>query len=121
MKINDSVLKNIFSLFFINSIVLDTPNYKFISVEPLIEDLGRIDLTDVRWVIVGGESGPKARPMREEWVTNIRDQCERENIEFFFKQWGMWGSDGIRRSKKANGRFLEGKVWDVIPTLAANA
>lgn len=56
--------------------------------------------------------------MKEEWVVNLRDQCQRANIDFFFKQWGSWGMDGIKRSKKANGRKLEGKVWDMIPAIA---
>lgn len=61
---------------------------RFLSVEPLLEDLGKINLKNIDWVIVGGESGPKARPMEKEWVINIKDQCEKNNIAFFFKQWG---------------------------------
>ncbi|MCT2534108.1 phage Gp37/Gp68 family protein [SAR92 clade bacterium H231] len=91
---------------------------RFLSVEPLLEDLGRISLEGIHWVIVGGESGHAARPMKQEWVVSLRDQCHRSNVNFFFKQWGSWGVDGIKRSKKANGRNLEGKVWDMIPAIA---
>lgn len=92
---------------------------RFLSVEPLLEDLGEIDLTDIHWVIVGGESGPKARPMKQEWVEDIRQQCLEQGVQFFFKQWGGWGADGRRRSKKANGRLLDGRTWDQMPELAA--
>lgn len=92
---------------------------RFLSVEPLLEDLGVIDLTDIHWVIVGGESGPKARPMRQEWVEDIQQQCLEQGVQFFFKQWGGWGADGKRRSKKANGRLLDGRTWDQMPELAA--
>lgn len=90
---------------------------RFLSVEPLLEDLGEIDLTDIHWVIVGGESGPKARPMKAEWAQNVQRYCETYGAAFFFKQWGGWGVDGVRRSKKANGRLLDGKVWDEVPAL----
>jgi protein gp37 len=88
---------------------------RFLSIEPLLEDLGEIDLTGIHWVIVGGESGPKARPMKPEWVLNIQAQCEQASVKFFFKQWGRWGADGRKRSKKANGRHLYGKIWDEMP------
>jgi protein gp37 len=88
---------------------------RFLSVEPLLEDIGEIDLTDIHWVIVGGESGPKARPMKREWVEAIKEQCIVQDVAFFFKQWGGWGADGKRRAKKANGRKLEGRVWDEMP------
>lgn len=91
---------------------------RFLSIEPLLEDLGRIRLAGIHWVIVGGESGAKARPMKEQWAVNIRKQCEKSNVDFFFKQWGAWGRDGVKRSKKANGRRLEGKIWDMIPAVA---
>ena len=90
---------------------------KFLSVEPLLEDIGQINLTGIDWVIVGGESGAKARPMKKEWVLNIQKQCEEQNVAFFFKQWGTWGADGVKRSKKSNGRILEGKVWSEYPEL----
>ncbi len=88
---------------------------KFLSVEPLLEDIGEVDLTGINWVIVGGESGAKARPMKKEWAINIQQQCKGKNVAFFFKQWGSWGSDGIKRNKKLNGRMLEGKEWDQYP------
>ena len=86
---------------------------RFLSVEPLLEDLGTLDLTGISWVIVGGESGPKARPMRREWVTSILDQCQAAGVPFFFKQWG-----GVR--KKKTGRKLNGKTYDEMPTVAFN-
>ena len=89
---------------------------RFLSVEPLLEDIGLIDLTGIHWVIVGGESGHKARPMDRAWVESIRLQCEEAKVAFFFKQWGMWGADGVRRSKKANGRELQGRTWDQYPS-----
>lgn len=88
---------------------------KFLSVEPLLEDIGEINLTGIDWVIVGGESGPKARPMKPEWAMNIKRQCEEQNVAFFFKQWGTWGADGVKRSKKHNGRLLAGKEWNEYP------
>jgi len=91
---------------------------RFLSVEPLLEDLGTIDLRGIHWVIVGGESGPQARPMAPAWAQNVKRQCEAADIAFFFKQWGLWGADGQRRSKKANGRLLEGSTWDEMPSLA---
>jgi protein gp37 len=83
---------------------------RFLSIEPLLEDLGELDLTAIDWVIVGGESGPRARPMREEWVLSIRDRCRRARIPFFFKQWG-----GIR--KRETGRNLGGRTYDEFPAL----
>ncbi|MDI1302496.1 MAG: phage Gp37/Gp68 family protein [bacterium] len=88
---------------------------RFLSVEPLLENIGRIRLKGIHWVIVGGESGSSARQMKPEWVENIRLQCEKRDVAFFFKQWGRWGADGVKRSKKANGRLLHGKVWNNIP------
>jgi protein gp37 len=88
---------------------------RFLSVEPLLEDLGALDLTGVHWVIVGGESGPKARPMRPEWARRVRDQCVAAGIPFFFKQWGSVGADGVRRSKSGNGRRLDGREWRQMP------
>ncbi|MGE9548281.1 MULTISPECIES: DUF5131 family protein [Snodgrassella] len=90
---------------------------RFLSVEPLLEDLGEINLSNIHWVIVGGESGPKARPMNREWVENVRVQCEKYGVAFFFKQWGGWGVDGIKRAKKENGRVLNGRTWDQMPAL----
>jgi protein gp37 len=91
---------------------------KFLSIEPLLEDIGEIDLTGIHWVIVGGESGAKARPMQKEWALNIKRQCDEQNVAFFFKQWGTWGADGVKRSKKTNGRILSGKEWNAYPAEA---
>lgn len=90
---------------------------RFLSIEPLLEDLGELDLTDMAWVIVGGESGQRARPMNESWAINVRNQCLELDIDFFFKQWGTWGQDGQKRAKKDNGRSLDGRTWDMIPLL----
>jgi len=81
---------------------------RFLSIEPLLEDLGQINLEGIAWVIVGGESGPGARPMPSEWVKSIQHQCERDNVPFFFKQWG-----GTR--KAASGRVLDGKTYSGFP------
>ncbi|MEK6700352.1 MAG: phage Gp37/Gp68 family protein [Nitrospirota bacterium] len=88
---------------------------RFLSIEPLLEDLGKLDLSGIHWIIVGGESGPKARLMKPEWVMNIKRQCEEQNVAFFFKQWGGWGADGKKRAKKENGRLLQGRTWDEVP------
>jgi protein gp37 len=85
---------------------------RFLSIEPLLEDLGRIDLAGMHWVIVGGESGPGARPMRKEWVESIRDQCADAGVDFFFKQWG-----GVQKGKY--GRTLNGRTYDKMPARAA--
>lgn len=88
---------------------------RFLSCEPLLEDLGDINLKGIDWVIVGGESGAKARPMNTEWVENLQRQCEKQSVKFFFKQWGGWGADGKKRPKKANGRELNGRVFNEMP------
>lgn len=85
---------------------------RFLSIEPLLERLGQFDLSDISWAIVGGESGPGARPMREEWVISIRDLCTSARVPFFFKQWG-----GVR--KKRNGRLLQGRTYDEYPARIA--
>jgi len=90
---------------------------RFLSCEPLVEDLGELDLTDIDWVIVGGESGVQARPMKPEWVRSILCQANEQGVAFFFKQWGTWGSDGVKRNKKANGKTLDGKVIQMMPQL----
>lgn len=90
---------------------------RFLSVEPLLEDIGEIDLRGIHWVIIGGESGPKARPMKVEWVETIKDQCEQDGVAFFFKQWGGWGADGKKRPKRNNGRLFAGKTWDEMPSV----
>lgn len=87
----------------------------FLSVEPLLEDLGKINLKNIDWVIVGGESGNKARPMGKEWVVNIKKQCEEADVAFFFKQWGTWGADQVKRNKKLNGKEIDGKIWQQYP------
>jgi protein gp37 len=94
---------------------------RFISFEPLIGSIGSIDLSGIHWAIVGGESGSAARPIREEWIDEIYHQCAEQKTAFFFKQWGTWGKDNKRRSKKANGREYRGKLWDEMPeaTIAA--
>ena len=84
---------------------------RFLSVEPLLEGLGRINLKGIHWVIVGGESGHGARPLKKEWVTEVRDQCNDGGVPFFFKQWG-----GVR--KKRAGRELDGKTYDGFPKRA---
>lgn len=88
---------------------------RFLSCEPLLESLGTMDFTNIDWVIVGGESGFKARPMLEEWVLQIQVQAEQQGSAFFFKQWGTWGSDGIKRSKHANGKALKGQIFQAMP------
>jgi protein gp37 len=82
---------------------------RFLSIEPLISPVGQLCLDGVHWVIVGGESGPRARPMEAEWAIDIRNQCVKAGVPFFFKQWGG-------RSPKARGRLLEGKEWSQFPT-----
>jgi len=91
---------------------------RFLSVEPLLEDVGALDLQNIHWVIVGGESGPKARPMKPEWAEAVRLQCGEQDVAFFFKQWGGWGADGKRRAKAKNGRLLNGRTWDQMPAQA---
>jgi protein gp37 len=88
---------------------------RFLSVEPLLADLGELNLCGIHWVIVGGESGPSARRMQECWVDNVFKQCKREKVAFFFKQWGTWGVDGVRRSKKSNGRLFNNCYWNELP------
>ena len=88
---------------------------RFLSVEPLLEDVGKLNLKDIHWVIVGGESGHKARPMKKEWAVNVKKQCEKQGSAFFFKQWGTWGTDGVRRSKKSNGIELNGEIYQNYP------
>lgn len=92
----------------INDLQSSPASIRFLSIEPLIEELGSLNLGGIGWVIVGGESGPGARPIRKEWVLSIRDQCQRAGVPFFFKQWG-----GVRKS--AAGRKLDGKTYDEFP------
>jgi len=86
---------------------------RFVSFEPLIGDLGRLDLRNIDWAIVGGESGPRARPLDPEWVLDIRRECRKSGTAFFFKQWGGF-------NKKRSGRELEGRTWDELPELKAS-
>jgi protein gp37 len=83
---------------------------KFLSIEPLLGPINKLDLKNINWVIVGGESGPGARPMKEEWVIKLKDECINAGVPFFFKQWG-----GFR--KKRAGRALQGKTWSQMPSL----
>lgn len=94
---------------------------RFISFEPLIGPVGEVDLSDIHWAIVGGESGRSARPIREEWIDEIYASCVEHETAFFFKQWGTWGKDNKRRSKKANGRVYREQVWDQMPSSFAAA
>ncbi|GJQ32577.1 MAG: hypothetical protein HBSAPP04_14160 [Ignavibacteriaceae bacterium] len=82
---------------------------KFLSIEPLIGEILKLDLAGIDWVIVGGESGHKARPMKEEWVLQLRDLCENANVPFFFKQWG-----GVQKNK--TGRELQGRTYNAMPS-----
>lgn len=108
---------------------------RFLSLEPLLEDLGEIDLSGIHWAIVGGESGPNARPMHPDWARSIRDQCQAASVPFFFKQWGEWipaastvihywnptayhewdDATVARVGKKRAGRELDGRTWDEMP------
>ncbi len=90
---------------------------RFISFEPLIGSVGAVDLTGIHWAIVGGESGSFARPIKEEWIDEIHAQCIEYSTAFFFKQWGTWGKDNKKRSKKANGREYRGRTWDEMPEI----
>lgn len=87
---------------------------RFLSIEPLISSVGKLCLDNIHWVIVGGESGYRARPMKPEWAIDIRNQCVKARVPFFFKQWGG-------RSPKAAGRLLQGKVWDQFPAIVPKA
>jgi protein gp37 len=89
------------------------PKVAFLSIEPLLEHVGRIDLTGIHWVIVGGESGAGARPLHGSWVRSIRAQCTSANVPFFFKQWG-----GVRKAE--TGRLLDGRTYEGFPRIAAN-
>ena len=86
---------------------------RFLSIEPLIGPVGRMDLRGIHWVIAGGESGPGARPMQIEWAREVRDQCAEQSVAFFFKQWG-----GIR--PKTGGRNLDGREWNELPAIFTN-
>ena len=83
---------------------------RFLSIEPMLGPVGKLDLDGIHWVIVGGESGPGFRPIKTEWVEEVRDQCVAANVAFFFKQWG-----GIRA--KSGGRIIDGRIWDQFPNI----
>jgi protein gp37 len=87
---------------------------KFLSLEPLLSPISNLNLEGIDWIIVGGESGPNARPMEKDWVIDIRNQCQSEKVPFFFKQWGG-------RNKKKAGRELDGRIWNETPSLLPNA
>ena len=95
----------------IDNLRMTRANIRFLSIEPLLGPLNSLELDGIDWVIVGGESGPGARPMNKAWVTDIRDLCLRVNVPFFFKQWGGF-------NKKKTGRLLDGKLWDEMPAVA---
>lgn len=90
---------------------------RFLSCEPLLEDLGELNLENINWVIVGGESGNCARKIEKNWIVSIKEQAEKQKSAFFFKQWGTWGSDGIKRDKHTNGKELNGKIYQKMPEL----
>jgi protein gp37 len=95
-----------------------SPAYiRFISIEPLLNPVSLDEslLDGIQWVIVGGESGPRARPMEPEWVYKIQKECKKYRVPFFFKQWGTFDASGKRVGKKAAGRVLDGKTWDEVP------
>lgn len=93
---------------------------RFISFEPLIGSVGSVDLANIHWAIVGGESGASARPIKENWIDEIHEQCVVFETAFFFKQWGTWGKDNKKRSKKANGREYKGRTWNDMPIMENN-
>lgn len=101
---------------------IKSAHVRFLSCEPLLSDLGDIKehLWNIDWVIVGGESGNKARPVRKEWILSIRRQCKERGVPFFFKQWGTWGEDGIKRNKKANGKTIDGEIYQEWPKICQN-
>lgn len=97
---------------------INNVSIKFLSIEPLLEDLGQVDFSGIDWVIVGGESGNQARPMKKEWAINVKNQCEQQDVAFYFKQWGTWGEDMKKRSKKENGHLLDNEVYREMPDKA---
>lgn len=101
----------------IDELRLVRASIRFISFEPLIGFVGKVDLSGIHWAIVGGESGNGARPISEEWIDQIFEQCIKYDTAFFFKQWGAWGADNQKRSKKANGRQYRGTTWNEMPNI----
>lgn len=104
-------VEDVDAIYRINDLERTNARVKFVSCEPLLGPIKKIPLKNIDWLIVGGESGPHARPMEKQWAISIRNQCVKHNVPYFFKQWG-----GTR--KKENGRILEGRTWDEMPTLA---
>jgi protein gp37 len=96
---------------------VDAP-LRLVNMEPLLEDLGELDLSGIGWVLVGGETGPGARPTQKEWVINVRDQAVKAGVPFCFSKWGEWGEDGIRRGRLVTGRLLDDRIWDESPPYA---
>ena len=101
-------VENMLTTHRIKDLVRIKATVRFLSLEPLLHSLPRLPLSGIHWVIVGGESGPGARPMQKEWVTQIRDRCVAQGVPFFFKQWGG-------TNKKATGRVLDQRTWDEMP------
>lgn len=99
--------------------LLEAP-VRFVSCEPLLGNMNDIDLDGIDWVITGGESGVNARRTPADWFRGLRDACRRWNTPFFFKQWGAWGADGVKRSKYKNGSLLDGKEWKQYPVNRQN-
>src|SRR5271157_247096 len=97
----------------VRDLQLSAGTVRFLSIEPLLEDLVSINLSRIDWVIVGGESGPGARPMSDDWVIKLRNQCRHDGVKFFFKQWG-----GVRKGE--NGRLLDGRTYDELPRGSAS-
>lgn len=100
--------------------IIPADNVKFLSCEPLLGAMNDINLDGIDWVITGGESGPCARRTPIEWFRGLRDACRRWNTPFFFKQWGTWGADGVKRSKKENGGILDGETYKEYPIIYKN-
>jgi protein gp37 len=90
---------------------------RFLSCEPLLGPLRDLDLKDIHWVIVGGESGHGARPMKADWARGVRDQCTAAGVPFFFKQWGAYDEAGVRRGKAKTGRLLDERIWNEAPSV----
>lgn len=90
-------------------------NIKFLSIEPMLGTFTTLNLEGIGWVIVGGESGNNARPMKKDWLLTVKRHCEIQKVPFFFKQWGTYGEDGVKRNKKENGCKLDGKIYQEFP------
>jgi protein gp37 len=88
---------------------------RYLCCEPLLEDLGELNLDNINWIIVGGESGADARPMKKEWVLSIEKQTRDSGTAFFFKQWGTWSEDGVKRDRYINGSTIDGKLYQQFP------